>query len=320
MDRNIYKLIDKSTGEAIFPGTITDGIAHLNTRRDLNTFITTYDVTRIWPSEGVASDGIYDLKSAILVLDKNLDDSQKVLGVTVKFLDINKEWETWEYCDADYEFLQEPGWTQLELDTIVDLQRDSYYSIEIQVEDGKSLVEVGTEIGYIEVTWDVLYKGNSVNTQCTKTFNDISLDPMSKNTIITIDRFNEYTRNKYLFTSTYHKMTKSVEVDIVAVHPSYYGIVGSDFVPTEEKVVSELGKILIDESDFSISADNLVSQKICYTFPAYLEEITEIRDENNINWVHSFTRSNLVINGVEYLCYLLTDPVSINKRFKLVFT
>ena len=323
IDSNVYKLKDKKTGQTVFPGTVTDGVAHLQTKTDLTTLISEYDVTSIWPNNGIDVDGIYDLRSAILVLEQNLKDSQKILGVTVKFLDINNKWEIWKYCDSDYKFSEELGWIQLELDTIMDLQKEKYYNVNLFVESGKALVEVDTEINNIEFTWDITYKGDSVNKRCKKYFNELELDLLSENTIVTIDKFTEPTKIDYTLDATFHKMNKSTTVSVVAVHPSYYGIVPNDFELSEEAVLNIEGgliKVLIPDNKLEITKDNLIFQKICFVYPKYFDKLNTIRDNNGIDWESSFTRTELVINNVEYYGYILTDSVSISKEFKLIFS
>ena len=329
IESNVHKLIDRKTGETIFPGTVTEGVAHLQTKTDLNTLLTEYDLTRIWPDRGTEDEGASNLETALEVLDSELLEEQKVLGVTIKFLgekDTSKEegeqrkWEIWKYYDVKYDFSDPLGWIRLELDTLVELEKDSYYRIALSVEEGKSLVEVPTTLDTVEISWSVYYREEPVTDLCVKKFNNEEMEMSSRGIILRNLSLRSHIEYEYSLEAVYHKMRKTAFTKIIGVHPSYIGVVENSFNPTENYIKEDCTKVLLDSNTYLLAGDSLDYQKICFAYPTYFGELSEIKDNKTcIDWLDSFTRKSININSVPYYVYLLTSGVTISKGFNLTF-
>ena len=48
-----------------------------------------------------------------------------------------------------------------------------------------------------------------------------------------------------------------------------------------------------------------------YAYPVSKGVLTSITDENGYELINSYTRSVISIEGVDYYCYILTNPITI---------
>jgi len=102
---------------------------------------------------------------------------------------------------------------------------------------------------------------------------------------------------------------------IKAYANSYYGVITGNSI-TEEEV-----KNLTSSTNTSKSYTatfNLTNQRSVFLYPASFGILSTIKDANNFDYINSYTRSEMVIDGVDYYVYILTDPVTIS-NFKQIF-
>lgn len=109
------------------------------------------------------------------------------------------------------------------------------------------------------------------------------------------------------------KSTKSVAIKFV--HPTFYGAVSADADTTSDATITALTKILNVDTDGSVDV-SLSNQKLVYAYPKDYGELTSI-EASGINYIDSFTKSELSIDGVEYFVYVMTDAISIDTTFEI---
>lgn len=80
----IHKLT--KDGSTIFPATITDAIVHPNTGKTLTSMIKDYNVSELFPSEGLDGGNKYNLALAIQVLGNHLTTAEKTGGIKITFI------------------------------------------------------------------------------------------------------------------------------------------------------------------------------------------------------------------------------------------
>ena len=80
----IHKLVKDN--KTIFPATITDAVVHPRSGRSLTSIIDTYNVSVLFPTEGLDGGNTYNLALAIQVLGAHLSEDEKRGGVSVKFV------------------------------------------------------------------------------------------------------------------------------------------------------------------------------------------------------------------------------------------
>ena len=88
------------------------------------------------------------------------------------------------------------------------------------------------------------------------------------------------------------------------VNPSYFGVVPSNFVPTEE-LVKEL------------SSGDIIKNTKTYTTPAF-GMLTDIRDMSNQNLNGSYVYTEIAINDEMYYVYVLKTPSTVT-NYKIIF-
>lgn len=103
------------------------------------------------------------------------------------------------------------------------------------------------------------------------------------------------------------KSTKSVAIKFV--NATYHGVVAADADTTDSSVITALTKELRVGKDNAVT-DSLDNQKFVYAYPKTYGELTNI-EVSGINYIDSFTKSELKIGTVDYLVYVMTDAVTV---------
>ena len=80
----IHKLT--KDGQTILPATTTDAVVHPQARVSLTGLVNEYNVSVLYPTEGVSGNK-YTLQKAITVLNSKLSDEQKTIATRVAYID-----------------------------------------------------------------------------------------------------------------------------------------------------------------------------------------------------------------------------------------
>ena len=99
----------------------------------------------------------------------------------------------------------------------------------------------------------------------------------------------------------------SVSIRFVAL--SYSGVVASNFVANAANIKA-LTSSLQDGRNRTLTF-NLNNQKICIAYPKEFGAAASIKDGNNFDYLASYTRSEVTIDGEAYYVYLLSSPTTI---------
>ena len=99
----------------------------------------------------------------------------------------------------------------------------------------------------------------------------------------------------------------SVSIRFVAL--SYSGVVASNFVVNAANVKA-LTSSLQDGRNRTLTF-NLNNQKTCIAYPKEFGAAASIKDGNNFDYLASYTRSEVTIDGEAYYVYLLTNATTI---------
>ena len=126
------------------------------------------------------------------------------------------------------------------------------------------------------------------------------------------------TNTTYNVAATKGSVTKTASTSVRFVNPSYLGIVSESFVPSES-AIKALAKGISESKGRILSGANLTNQKICYAYPKTFGVLTSIKDANNFEYINSYNRTELAINGETYYVYVLKDATSIS-GFKQVYS
>lgn len=101
------------------------------------------------------------------------------------------------------------------------------------------------------------------------------------------------------------------------VNPAYFGVVASDF-SASDSAVSVLTEIIKNSKAYTGTV-SLNNQKICYAYPKSMGALTSIKDNNNFDYLASYTRSEININDEAYYVYVLSTPTTISD-FKQIYS
>lgn len=94
------------------------------------------------------------------------------------------------------------------------------------------------------------------------------------------------------------------------VNPTYYGTVSS--LTVTETDITALTKT--NKTSKAHTWTNIFSndERLCYAYPASYGSLTSIKDQNNFEYIGSYTKTTQIINSVNYFVYILTDPVTLS--------
>ena len=99
------------------------------------------------------------------------------------------------------------------------------------------------------------------------------------------------------------------------VMASYYGAVTT--APTDKAGIVALTKN-VKNTKAQTATFNLSNQRSCYCYPASFGNLTSILDSNNFQYIGSYTKTTVAVDGVDYNVYTLTDPVTAS-GFKQIY-
>nr|DAI06015.1 MAG TPA: hypothetical protein [Crassvirales sp.] len=96
---------------------------------------------------------------------------------------------------------------------------------------------------------------------------------------------------------------------ITFVNPSYDGAVAANFTVTEASIKALTEAVRSGKG--GTRTFNLNNQKACIAYPKTFGAATSIKDANGFDYLASYTRSELNVNGELYYVYLLTNATTI---------
>jgi hypothetical protein len=169
----------------------------------------------------------------------------------------------------------------------------------------------------------VFRKGINVSVNAMKYLNDVMTLKVEETVRI---QEPSATTLSYKFMASYQGLSDTVTKAIKVVDPSYSGKLeptdGTDTVAIGNAIYA--GKLnqtssLLSSRSYTWSGINLNNQRSCFVYPAAFGKLSNIRDANNFEYLGSYTQTDVVVNGVQYYAYTLTDPVTIT-GFKQTFS
>ena len=175
---------------------------------------------------------------------------------------------------------------------------------------GGGVYKKGTTQAF-EIKW-VIYDGDTPVTPDKVTVNGNEADADAGSKIF----INVTTTTTYTVVATYDGVTVQGSTTATFVNPSYFGAVSPSFSPTEESIKA-LAETVKNTKAYSVTLSTN-NQKVCYAYPSSFGALTSIKDANGYEYIHSFTRTTVNVNGEDYYVYLLTDESSVSD-FRLNF-
>lgn len=103
------------------------------------------------------------------------------------------------------------------------------------------------------------------------------------------------------------------KVKIQFVDGNYFGTIDDAIGMPDAEVVKGLNRMALTGKGYTNSNIEMVYGRIVYAIPAEYGNITHIKDSNNVDYINSYTKSVLDIDGVSYNVYTLTDSAGVSK-------
>lgn len=202
--------------------------------------------------------------------------------------------------EARENFRKLTNWQDKQDDRILAIEQ-GLWPLEVTFSLDKSAVEVNKE-SVITASVKVMRKGEDVTSDANITINggtdrQFTVTPETAGTL------------NYNLTVEYDGLTFADSKSVVVTYPSYFGIVDKSFVATPENV-SALGNMILPTNKYKTTV-SLTYQKVVYAYPVSKGVLLSITDENGYELINSYTRSVISIEGVDYYCYMLTNPITI---------
>ena len=123
--------------------------------------------------------------------------------------------------------------------------------------------------------------------------------------------YNPTTNTDYVLTVDYEEITGATKtVKAIFVYASYIGKVSASVTSMAAADITALTKVVNNGKGYT-TTQALSNQKLCFAYPKSFGALSSIKDANGFEYIGSYTRSEVTINGTDYYCYLLTNPGTI---------
>lgn len=305
----IHKM--EKDGKVIWPASSTTAIIDPDTKVILNKSIECWNIANLWSSELTSK----DLQSAVNLLDSKIPEHAKKPGAKLEFTNGEGKNESWEFIGGTgIAFTDLAGWRECGGNAIAELM-DSVFPLTTTFSVSPTVIEVGKSTA-INMSWSTKRAGVNVTEECKYVLNSENQTGTSKS--VTLNP-SAYSTTPYTLQTTYRGTIKTNSANVVAIQPSYYGVIGGDETPTTANV-SALTKSLQATKSKTISNIDYTAQRYVYAYPEVLGNLTSIKDGNGFEYLEGggFTKTTLAINGVAYNVYYLTTKATVT-GFKFVF-
>ena len=128
-----------------------------------------------------------------------------------------------------------------------------------------------------------------------------------------------YTYNTAINTNTTFKVevsdgtnTVSATKSVTFTNKSYFGFIADGVTVTDAVVKALQNNNLKTTKALSYNSITATNSKIVYAYPKSFGALSSILDGSGFEYISSYTRTEVTIDGVDYYVYTLTDPVTVN--------
>ena len=179
------------------------------------------------------------------------------------------------------------------------------WPLEVTLKAEPNVCEVNAESN-VKLSWTVKRKAVAVEPE-SQALDGESVTGTTANKVLTSDAEKTV---EFVYEATYEKMTKTAKASVKFVYASYFGVVADNWLPLEDNVKALEKRI---QGNRSLTKEGLkfANSKICYCYPASFGALESVKDGNGYEVIESYTKTEVLMGGVRYLCYLLSNAVSV---------
>ena len=179
------------------------------------------------------------------------------------------------------------------------------WPLEVTLTAAPNICEIGTDTN-MNLSWTVKRKGETVKPK----YQSINGEMVVGTSVIYRLTSDAETTIEYVYEATYEKMAKSAKASVKFVYASYFGVVADNWLPLEDNVKA-LEKRIQGSRSLTKEGLKFANSKTCYCYPASFGALESVKDGNGYEVIESYTKTEVLIGGVTYLCYLLSNAVSV---------
>lgn len=179
------------------------------------------------------------------------------------------------------------------------------WPLEVTLKAEPNVCEVNAESN-VKLSWTVKRKGVAVEPE-SQALDGESVTGTTANKVLTSDAEKTV---EFVYEATYEKMTKTAKASVKFVYASYFGVVADNWLPLEDNVKA-LEKRIQGSRSLTKEGLKFANSKTCYCYPASFGALESVKDGNGYEVIESYTKTEVLIGGVTYLCYLLSNAVSV---------
>ena len=105
---------------------------------------------------------------------------------------------------------------------------------------------------------------------------------------------------------------------IVFVYPSFSGVTSLDSTTITEADIKAMTKLALTSKFYTASGITMSNQRTIFVYPQTYGNLTSIKDANNFEYLQSYDKTTIIIDGVLCNAYTLHDPVTVT-NFKQIY-
>lgn len=119
----------------------------------------------------------------------------------------------------------------------------------------------------------------------------------------------------YTLTAVGGSTTKTANTSVTFVHRSYAGVVAASKTSLTATEIKTLTNQAVQNSKSRTLSFTQNNQKIAYCYPAYLGNLSSIKDDNGFQGFSGYTKSTVDVDGVTYNVYLSANAATASGRY-----
>lgn len=197
---------------------------------------------------------------------------------------------------------------------IITLKTDFTKDVFDKIEDKIGAIKISPKIA--KGSKDIEKVSVFINNEVIATFEG---DTLKENGEYNVDYiFNPETNETFIIKVTaYDGQNTTVTKTITFVGKSYWGYVEEAVLtPTEENVKGLQFNVVKNSRALTYSEIQIGYGKVLYAYPKVLGALSKIVDEDGRNYTGSYVMSEVIVDGLEYYCYLLKDAMGTDNGYQ----
>lgn len=187
---------------------------------------------------------------------------------------------------------------------ILELQ-NTVYPLELDFTATPTIIKAGEQTS-IRLTWEVRRRGKDVTAEAELTLGGTATTGKAQDEAVNLAHG---AAHQFTLKATFEGLTETATRSVRGTHPSYFGAVSKTWEVSEDDIKA-LNELIIGNRALTRAGISTNDGRIALAYPKDFGALTSVKDGNGYEVLSSYTRSEHIVNGIEYYLYLLTVPVT----------